>query len=325
MSQRHVIRGPLTREIDIIDSPVRRFFDDRFTTGLKAVQREFRQAAPSVVVPSVAQAEANPGTVGGAADWLLRFMLCPAPNVHLASAGAARISPGMMTGVAEVAEMLGVTDLPGSLSMGGSPVSGLVHTFTGPVAGSSVDPELLARGCWVLALATEAVRSSQAAALGPLARLPDKPGLADELMALIPPAGLDQLARFRRVFETALIPRIASRRGTWALGPTFAGSSLLHADADLIAAGLLIDLKTSVKVTLAVKDLFQIIGYALLDFDDAYRLDSIGIFSARYGYLATWPLADLLTALAGRDVDVQPVRDEFRAMLVAHGRRAQSK
>jgi hypothetical protein len=60
--------------------------------------------------------------------------------------------------VAELARMLGAA------------VSGPIHAFTGPVASSSVDRELLARGCWALALATEAFRSAQAAAQGPLAR-----------------------------------------------------------------------------------------------------------------------------------------------------------
>ena len=160
-------RRALTREIDDTSSPVRQFFDEQFTTGLKDVQRRFRQAAPSLAVPPAPRAEANPGTLGGAADWLLRFLVCPDPSVDLAVAGAAHLSPGMMMGVAELAMLLGVTGLPGTLSTGSSPVSGSAHTFTGPVAGASVDEELLARGCWALALATEAFRSAQAAAMGP--------------------------------------------------------------------------------------------------------------------------------------------------------------
>ncbi|HUY49790.1 MAG TPA: hypothetical protein VMV92_29420 [Streptosporangiaceae bacterium] len=221
--------------------------------------------------------------------------------------------------MAELAEMMGVADLPGTLTMGASPVSGSVHAFTGPVAGSSVDQELLARGCWALALATEAFRSAQAAAMGPLARFQSGPVTVDDLLGLAPPAGLDQLARFRRVFETTLIPQLASRTGPWAVGPTFSGSALgTRSDGDLIAAGLLLELKTSAKLTLAVKDLFQVIGYALLDFDDAYHLDSVGIFSARYAYLATWVVGSLLDDLAGHEVSLQSVRDEFRKVLVSH-------
>jgi hypothetical protein len=225
----------------------------------------------------------------------------------------------MMLGVAELAMLLGVADLPGTLSFGASPVSGPVRTFTGPVAGSSVDQELLARGCWVLALATEAFRSAQAAAMGPLAQFHGEPVTADALLALAPPAGLDQLARFRHVFETALIPQLTTRAGPWALGPTFSGSTMIGgADGDLIAAGLLLELKTSAKLTLAVKDLFQVIGYALLDFDDEYKLAELGIFSARYAYLATWSLGGLLGELAGHAVSLRATREEFCNLLLAH-------
>jgi hypothetical protein len=309
-------RRALTREIDDTSSPVRQFFDEQFSAGLKSMQRRFRQAAPPRAVPSVPQAEANPGTVGGAADWLLRFMVYPDPSVDLAIAGAAHLSPRMMMAVAEVAMLLGMTDLPGTLSMGASPVSGSACTFTGPVAGASLDEELLARGCWALALATEAFRSAQAAAMGPLAQLQHKPVTADALLALAPPAGLGQLAEFRRVFESALIPELATRPGPWTLGPTFSGSAMIGgADGDLIAAGLLLELKTSAKLSLALKDLFQVIGYALLDFDDEYKLTEVAIFSARYAYLATWSLGSLLSELADQPVSLQTTRQRFRQLL----------
>ena len=75
--------GPLTAELGAKNSPVRQFFDERFTSGLRDVQRRYRQAAPSLVVPSADRQDANPGTVGTAADWLLRFMLHPRPSLAL--------------------------------------------------------------------------------------------------------------------------------------------------------------------------------------------------------------------------------------------------
>ena len=42
--------------------------------------------------------------------------------------------------------------------------------------------------------------------------------------------------------------------------------------------------------------MFQVIGYALLDFDDAYQLTEVGTFSARYGYLAIWDRARCWTS-----------------------------
>lgn len=334
----HAMRA-LTREIDATTSPVRQFLNERFTSGLRDVQRFFRSSAPALAVPPVPASEANPGTIGGAADWLLRFLVFPHPDVHLAMAGAARyLGPKMMRATAELAALLGAALRPYS-----GPVAATDHadaavlmemsdliapvgtvpngpaTFTGPVTGSDMDKDVLARGCWALALLTEAFRSLQAATMGPLSRFQRATVTANDLLALVPPAGLDQLTQFQGVFETALIPRLASRPGPWTLGPTFAGSTLIGgADGDLIAAGLLLDIKTTAKPSLPVKDILQVIGYALLDFDDTYRLDSLGIFSARYGYLATWELPSLLSELAGRQVDLAAVRDEFRALLLAH-------
>jgi hypothetical protein len=295
----------LTREIKDTHSPVRQFLDERFTGGLRDLQRRFRHAAPPVAVPPVPQAEANPGTLGTAADWLLRFLVCPRPDVHLAMTGAASLGPWLADLAGEVVQLLGTGPSPEGWA-----------AFTGPVAGSTVDEELLARGCWVLALATEMFRSSQAAAIGPLAQVCAGKVTADDLLALAPPAGLRQLAAFRRVFEATLVPALAARPGPWALGPTFAGSSLIGgADGDLIAAGLLVDLKTTVKLSLPVADVLQLIGYTLLDFDDEYALTELGIFSARYAHLVTWPLSSLLDELAGHQVSLQATRDEFRRLL----------
>jgi hypothetical protein len=54
-----MILRPLTAELDSKDSPVRLFLDDRFTNGLRDVQRRYRQAAPPFVVPSANRQEAN--------------------------------------------------------------------------------------------------------------------------------------------------------------------------------------------------------------------------------------------------------------------------
>jgi hypothetical protein len=193
---------------------------------------------------------------------------------------------------------------------------GHVQVFTGPRPGSTVEAELLARSCWALALLSEVYRGGPPVVMGgPLAQFRGRKAAGRDLLALCPPAGLDQLAQFRQVFETTLIPQLATRPGLWAIGPTFTGSQLIKADADLVAGGLLLDLKTSSKLSLAVTDLFQVIGYALLDFEDAYRVAELGIFAARYGYLAAWEQDDVLKELAGHEVDLHAVRDEFRRLL----------
>jgi hypothetical protein len=237
-------------------------------------------------------------------------MLNPRPSLQLAAAGAALCGrrSGMVDAFIQIAESLGYD--PDALRGGG------VAHFAGPVGGNEADPEQLAKACWALALLTELFRNPAAAMAGPLGRFQDRRASASEILGLASPAALGQLAGFRGVFASALVPRLASRPGRWVLGAEFAGSALMKSDADVIAAGLLLDLKTSSKLSLGVTTMFQVIGYALLDFDDEYQLTEVGIFSARYGYLVTWDLDSLLDELAGQHVSLRFGRDEFQRLLL---------
>jgi hypothetical protein len=98
----------------------------------------------------------------------------------------------------------------------------------------------------------------------------------------------------------------------------FAGSQIMPGDADLIAGGLLIELKTgSKKPSLGVTDLWQMLGYVLMDYADEFAMADVALFSARYGYLAQWNLDTLLPQLAGRPVTAAALRADFRALLEA--------
>ncbi len=44
-------------------------------------------------------------------------------------------------------------------------------------------------------------------------------------------------------------------------------------------------------------DLDQLLGYTLMDYSDTYALHTVAIYAARFGFLATWPLNDLITDL----------------------------
>jgi hypothetical protein len=164
MTEPSVIRRPLTRELEDASSPVRQFLDKRFSSGLRDIQRRYREGATPLTVPGVPRADADPGTVGTAADWLLRFLICPKPELHLVMGGAAAcrtagidVAPGLLG----IAMSLGVP-LPAR------PPNG-VRVFTGPRPGSTADPALLAQSCWALALLTEAYRGGpMIAARGPL-------------------------------------------------------------------------------------------------------------------------------------------------------------
>jgi hypothetical protein len=104
------------------------------------------------------------------------------------------------------------------------------------------------------------------------------------------------------------------------LNPTFAGSrDIGGADADLIVDNCLIDIKATINPKLDVKWLYQVLGYVLLDYEDEYHIQSIGLYLARQGELIQWPLDPFLAAMTTVPVTVPELRIRFRSLL-ARGR-----
>jgi hypothetical protein len=305
------MRAPLTAEINDPASPVRRFLDERFTVGLREVQRRYRETLPPLAVPAApASCSADPGTLSTAAQWLLRFLLRAQPDLSCAVRGARLFA---LTGV-DVTPAL--TDLADRLAVPMPGHGDSVRIFPGPAPATHVDPDLLARACWALALLTEVARGVPF-----VSRFAPTTPTGDDLLALAPPAALYQLFALHEVFAQTLIPRLGLRTGPWALGASFTGSQLT-ADADVIAAGLLLEVTTSAnEPTLDSAAVFRLIGRVLLDFDDAYRFDSLGHFSARHRHLVTWQLDVLLAELAGTLVHLPTLREQFRELLSSHRHR----
>jgi hypothetical protein len=298
--------GPLTHELRDPESPVRRFFDTRFSRGAAGIQDRFRAALPAMVMP---RATGDYATLGTAADWLLRYLVHPAVDYSLAVAGA---ELACSAGVDALDALEALSDLTTDQTAG-NPAA-----FDGPAAFvPCADEDLVARTCWALALLTAVCRGGPAqVGKSGLRLLRGCKVTPAGLLALAPQPALDQLASMRRVFERNLLPGLATRAGLWAVGPRFAASEIMPADGDLIAGGLLLDLKTSARPQLQLTDIFQLAAYALMDSHNEYLIDSVGIFLARYGHLATWPLQEFLSGLAARPVDVSQARADFLAALI---------
>ena len=106
------------------------------------------------------------------------------------------------------------------------------------------DADALARASWALALCTEVYRVGGVLPGSPLALLlQQREFTADALLSLASEGAMRQLRDLRKVAEERLLPSIlpATRLD---LGPTFDGSALCPADADLIHDGRLLDIKT---------------------------------------------------------------------------------
>ena len=126
------------------------------------------------------------------------------------------------------------------------------------------------------------------------------------------------------VARDKLVPAVTARGGPLWLGPVFDGSQWVAADADIIAAGLLIDVKTGAGTKrkdgsryngLDKQTLYQLLGYLLFDFSDTYGIKEVGLYAARYGQLTTWPVVDLLQELAAEPVTLADLRKRCAAVV----------
>lgn len=313
----------LTSELDRPGGLLGRYLRERFPL-LRLVQGPYREAAAALVplLPPEGARIAY-GTVGTAFDWRVRFLLHPQPDLRLAFLGAGLLGRRWMALAGELAGEVG-----GSLHLrlgGSGPGAAAAATpATAPAAGGPVDRERLVRACYALALFTEVLRAGPLPG-SPLGLLPAT-ATVDDLLALAGDGEVVDLLALTEAARESLLPAVAIRGGPLRLGPTFAGSlEVGGADADLIAGGLLLELKVQLgdktkdgrRCSLERRTLFELLGYLLLDYDDAYQVDTLGVYSARWRYLVTWPVGELLAELAGGPVDLAEERAAFAALIRA--------
>ncbi len=139
------------------------------------------------------------------------------------------------------------------------------------------------------------------------------------LLAAVPTYATDDLAAQSRAAASALAHlRTAYAPEDVHPGPTFVGSADVGgADADMIIGDLLLDVKAKAKATLRREEFYQLIGYALLDYDDRYRIERVGIYLSRFGHLITWTVADYL-GLLGCQRPIAELRERCAAALSIH-------
>lgn len=146
----------------------------------------------------------------------------------------------------------------------------------------------------------------------------------DDLLAAVPAYAVEDLAAQAEVASAALGGlRAACPPELVHAGPDFAGSpDVGGADADLIAGDLLIDVKGTITPSRLGKHEFcQLLGYALLDYDDEYRIGRLGFYLSRFGRLITWPVDEYL-ALLGSSRSLVELRNECARELGMRGNRS---
>ena len=102
-----------------------------------------------------------------------------------------------------------------------------------------------------------------------------------------------------------------------AINPVFALSGAVGgADADVISDGLLIDFKTGKgRSLISTIEIYQLIGYVLLDVDDSHRIRSIGIHALRWRSRWVIDLKELLCELSCQTRTLPDWRSMFASVL----------
>jgi len=318
----------LTGELDKKDSPITRWFSER-VTNIKPISEEWNAAVRSVPLIRPETDRRIPGTVGTAFDYRLRYWFAVTPLEELvASAGMRSLSLG---GSRPIASRRGAVDaflaLKGPSPPASAPVVSLLDDFAASLADglarlrpagrilAEAEEQLLCRYCYLLGLFEELFRAGLQIR-SPLYELSDGASV-DDLLALPPQIWIDDLCSLSASFA-AHCDKLA--RGDFVLNPMFAGSTEIGgADADLIVDRCLLDVKTTIDPKFTrTRVLYQLLGYVLLDYDDRYGIDAVGVYLSRQGLLLRWPLVPLLKQLLEReDVSLSELRLSFREAVLA--------
>lgn len=171
----------------------------------------------------------------------------------------------------------------------------------------------LARYCYVLALYEQCFRALFTEEW-PIVRLGANATL-EELIATAPESVFTDIDFMADLFITTQQEMLTA--SSVVLNPSFGISSfqLGGADADLILDGRLIDIKTKKNASVDLADLWQLLGYALSDYDDEYQIREVGIYFSRHGLQIAWSLDVLMDLMAGMPKSLPDVRKRFSEVL----------
>lgn len=179
----------------------------------------------------------------------------------------------------------------------------------------SQNEDALTRLCFVAAFFEDIYRTGQIRRFSMLAEATTYTGLAD-LTAAVPAYVIDDIGKQMLLAVRPLVPFRALPRSAKVCGPVFAGSSDIGgADADYILDGLLLDCKaTKDPRRLGREEIYQLAGYLLLDYDDHFDIDRLGLYLSRQGGLITWSTEEFLRRL-GTTTPLPQLRAKLRKHL----------
>ena len=311
----------LTSALDDRDSPISKFMAAELP-GLKELQAAYRAQRPAdtdALRPQPLEGIQRPawGTLGQAIDHRLRYAFADRDEPSTAvSTGMVLAAAGPDRAVTEAID-LAASGLRAALADLISQEQPSDRARAIPLAGYA--EERLLRICYAMAWFEEVYRTGRLWPGTPLGDA-DRSLSTSQLLAAVPPyAVADLQAQVYLAADRLAGLRAACQPAQVRLGPDFAGSrDVGGADADMIISDLLLEVKASARATIKREDFYQVIGYVLLDYHDAYQIGRVGLYLARFGHLVTWTLPECL-ALLGARRDLAGLRKVFADTVAPRG------
>jgi hypothetical protein len=309
----------LTGQLRHDEAPVSRFMAEHLPHAL-AVQHDYvsRLAGLPHPVQPIDVRYPDWSALGHTIDYRLR----------LAFGGT--LGPAVTQGVAILADGAPFRGAPGPAGRHALVIAGrrLLSTVDDWLAGRRrLTDEALTRLCYVASFFEDVYRTGQIRRYSMLAEAGAATG-PDTLTAAVPGHAVTDIAQQMRLAREPLAHFRALRPAARVCGPVFTGSSDVPADADFVLGGLLLDCKaTREPRKLGREEVYQLAGYLLLDYDDRYGIDRVGLYLSRQGGLITWSVADFLRRL-GATAPLPHLRAKFRDHLrraIAEHRRVRDR
>jgi len=294
--------------------PLKTWFETSYP-NIKFMQSAWRSAGPPELL---APEGGNAGLVGTAFDYRLRFFFAAPDNVQrlVAHRGTINLDP-------ESGEVW--TALDGDRmwhsrrwdAIAKYVTETLIRLRPAGIALSLDDERVLTRLCCLLGRLEVPARTGNRKIIG------------EDLLALGPTASVeahldlvhaadidDVVSLIAAARSSAVCDRFGER---FVANPTFAGSSQVGgADADFIIGDTLVEIKTSIAKSLGADWAWQLLGYLLLDWDDALSIRKVAFYGSRHRALFEWNADDALSEAAGHSVRLEDARAEFMAWCVKH-------
>ncbi len=275
----------LTSHLKAQHSPIGRFIRDRFSNTRAITQAANVQLRSTSTLLPLTEASYPWALIGVAVDYRLRFFFAATPARDLVAYHAVwelptAITRAIVDGFITPDEAAELFCADGDWADPFFDHVDEVVTRIQPVGRliPPADNAELARYCVVLAWFETVFRSKS---IPSVLFTPAVCTDAMELLAKVNDAWVDDICQISQHFYERCAHLLARPA---ILNPTFAGSSLVGgADADLIADGCLIEIKTSKDSRIRPEWIHQLVGYLLLDDDDRRAIRTVGIYMSRQG------------------------------------------